>query len=195
MNENHKRVGRGLFRPLVRLLARTRVSPNAVTLAALPFSIGAAWLFAVGQFVWAGALLALSGLCDLLDGELSRMTGRQSRIGALLDSTVDRLCEAAVFTGLAWFYRADPRLVLLATAAMVLSLMVSYVRARAEGLGYDCAVGWFERAIRLLLLLVGAFILGQTWMPVVMGIIALGSAVTVVQRFAYVLRGRADTRK
>lgn len=190
MQEKHKRQGRKLFSPLVRLLATLRVSPNAVTLAALPFSLASAGLFALGHFVWAGVALALGGLCDLLDGELSRLTGRQSRTGALLDSTVDRLCEAAVFMGLGWYYRENPWLVLLAVAAMVFSLMVSYVRARAEGLGHDCAVGWFERPVRLVLMLLGAFVLGPTWLPVVLGIVVLGSAITVGQRLAHVFRQR-----
>ena len=195
MHERHRQDGRKLVRPLVGLLAALRVPPNAVTLTALPFSLGAGWMFATGHFIWAGVLLVGGGLCDMLDGELSRLTARQSRTGALLDSTVDRLCEAAAFSGIAWFYREAAGIMLLTISAMVFSLMVSYVRARAEGLGYDCSIGWFERAIRLLLLLFGAFVLGRTWMPLALGAIALGSAFTTVQRLIYVFRRRpeADT--
>ncbi|MBN2537428.1 CDP-alcohol phosphatidyltransferase family protein [candidate division WOR-3 bacterium] len=192
MKEEHKRQGRRLLGPLVSLLGRAGVAPNAVTLAALPLSAGAAWLFAIGRFAWAGALAALVGLADTLDGELARTSGRKSRFGAVLDSTVDRLSEAMVLGGIAWYYWPARSLHgLLALVALVLSLMVSYVRARAEGAGFDCAVGWFERPVRVLVLLVGAFVLGRTWMPVALGVIALGSLVTVVQRLIHVGRQRA----
>lgn len=190
MQEKHKRAGRRLFRPLVELLARARVAPNAVTLAALPFSIAAAWFFASGRFVWAGVALAAGGLCDLLDGELSRLSGRQSDLGAFLDSTVDRFSEALVFIGIAWHFRASPTLALLAVVALVLSLMVSYVRARAEGLGRDCSVGWFERPVRLLLLLFGALVPIRGLLLLALGVIALGSAFTVGQRLFHVLNRR-----
>ncbi|HDQ99453.1 MAG TPA: CDP-alcohol phosphatidyltransferase family protein [candidate division WOR-3 bacterium] len=190
MQEKHKRAGRRLFRPLVELLARARVSPNAVTLTALPFSIAAAWLFASGRLIWAGAALAGGGLCDLLDGELSRLSGRQSDAGAFLDSTMDRFSEALVFVGISWYYRTSPALALLAVSALVLSLMVSYVRARAEGLGRDCSIGLFERPVRLLILLLGALAPGAAWLPIALGLVALGSAFTVGQRLVHVLHRR-----
>ncbi|MFO7675416.1 MAG: CDP-alcohol phosphatidyltransferase family protein [bacterium] len=188
MQERHKQSGRRLIRPLVRLLSRAGVSPTAVTLAALPLSIAAAWLFAGGRFVWAGVALAAGGLCDSLDGELSRLSGRQSDSGALLDSVVDRFCEAIVLAGIAWYYRAEPWYVMLAIAALVLSLMVSYVRARAEGLGRECKVGLLERPIRVLILLFGAVVLGRTWLPAALAVIVLGSAYTVGERLVHVLR-------
>jgi len=170
----------------VSLLAAMRVSATAVTVAGLPLSIGAGYLFAAGQFILGGVLAALVGLCDTLDGELSRRTGTSSALGAFVDSTVDRFSESLVLVGFYWYYR-DSWFGLLAVVALVFSLMVSYVRARAEGVGRECKVGFFERPIRVLVLLFGAFVLGRTWMPIALGVIALGSLITVIHRIVYVL--------
>jgi len=189
MNEKTKQHGRRLLRPLVNLLAAMRVSATAVTVAGLPLSIGAGYLFATGQFIWGGVLAALVGLCDTLDGEISRRTGTASALGAFVDSTVDRLSESLVLVGFYWYYR-DSGYGLLAVVALVFSLMVSYVRARAEGVGRECKVGFFERPIRVLVLLFGAFVLGRTWMPIALGVIAVGSLITVIQRIIYVMSQR-----
>jgi CDP-diacylglycerol--glycerol-3-phosphate 3-phosphatidyltransferase len=190
MREATKQRGRRLLAPLVSLLATLRVSPTAVTVLGLPLSVGAGYLFATGRFIWAGVLAALVGLCDTLDGELSRRTGTASPLGAFIDSTVDRLSESLVLVGLYWYYR-DSWFGLLAVVALVFSLMVSYVRARAEGVGRECKVGLFERPVRVLTLLFGAFVLGRTWMPVALGVIALGSLVTVIHRIIHVLAQRS----
>jgi CDP-diacylglycerol---glycerol-3-phosphate 3-phosphatidyltransferase len=191
MKESTKSKGRRLLRPLVELLAKAGITPNAVTLAALPLAIGSGALFGLGRFVWAGVLAAVVGLCDTLDGELSRLSGRETRAGAFLDSVVDRIGEVATLCGLFWYYQArNPWLGLLTILAMVFSLMVSYVRARAEGAGFECKVGWFERPVRVLVLLFGAFVLGRTWMPVALGVIALGSLVTVLHRMVHVFTQR-----
>ena len=191
MNEKTKQHGRRLLQPLVSLLAALRISPTAVTVFGLPLSIGAGYFFAAGQFTIGGVLAALVGLCDTLDGELSRRTGTASSLGAFIDSTVDRLSESLVLVGLYWYYR-DSRFGLLAVVALVFSLMVSYVRARAEGVGRECKVGLFERPVRVLVLLFGAFVLGRTWMPVALGVIALGSLITVIQRITHVLAQRSS---
>ena len=186
MNETTKQHGRRLLTPLLNLLAATRVSATAVTVTALPLSVLAAWFFASGRFVLGGVMVALVGLCDTLDGELSRRTGTASPLGAFIDSTVDRLSESLVLVGFYWYYRAS-WYGLLAVIALVFSLMVSYVRARAEGVGRECKIGFFERPVRVLVLLFGAFVLGRTWMPVALGVIALGSFITAIQRIIYVL--------
>lgn len=190
MNETTKQHGRRLLRPLLSLLAAMHVSPTAVTLFALPLSIGAGYFFATGRFIAGGVLAALVGLCDTLDGELSRRTGTASATGAFIDSTVDRLNESLVLLGFYWYYRAS-WYGLLAVVALVFSLMVSYVRARAEGVGRECKIGFFERPVRVLVLLFGAFVLGPIWMPVALGVIALGSFITVIQRIVYVLAQRS----
>ena len=190
MRESTKKYGRRLLSPLVSLLAAIRVSATTVTILGLPLSIGAGWSFAAGRFVLGGVFVALVGLCDTLDGELSRRAGTASARGAFLDSTIDRLSESLVLVGLYWFYR-DSWFGLLAIVALVFSLMVSYVRARAEGVGRECKVGFFERPVRVLVMLVGAFVLGRTWMPVAIGVIALGSLITAIQRTIYVLAQRS----
>ncbi len=133
----------------------------------------------------AAVLVALIGLCDTLDGELARQGGQQSETGALIDSTVDRLGEGLLIGGLLWFYRNSPLGAAAAFAALLFSFMVSYVRARAEGIGRECQVGLFERPVRVLLLLVGAIVLGRTYMPGMLVVIALGSFITVVHRLLY----------
>jgi len=190
MKEQTKQQGRKLLAPLVAVLAALRVPPNAVTIIGLPLSIAAGACFADGRFIWGGVFVALVGLCDTLDGELSRRTGRASPLGAFLDSTVDRLSESLVLVGLYWYYRGS-WFGLLAVVALVFSLMVSYVRARAEGVGRECKVGLFERPVRVLTMLVGAFLLGRTWMPIALGVIALGSFITVVHRIIHVLSQKA----
>ena len=186
--ERLKRSGRRLISPLVRLLAAMRISPTAVTVAALPMALVSAWLFATGRFFIGGLVNVLVGMCDSLDGELSRLTGRGSRVGAFLDSTVDRFGEAIVLGGMYWFYHdSEPLFATLAAAALVFSLLVSYVRARAEGAGFECAVGFFERPVRFIIFLVGAFIPGRFTMVVVLGVITAGSLITVVHRVVYVL--------
>ena len=190
MREETKRRGRRLLSTMVSLLAALGVSPNAVTLLGLPLSIGAGLSFADGRFVLGGIFLAMVGLCDTLDGELSRRTGKAGVLGAFLDSVVDRLSESFMLVGLYWFYR-DSWFGLLAVSALVFSLMVSYVRARAEGVGRECRVGFFERPVRVIVLLIGAFVLGRTWMPLALGLIAAGSFATVIHRIAHVLSQRS----
>jgi CDP-diacylglycerol--glycerol-3-phosphate 3-phosphatidyltransferase len=189
MRETTKSLGRRLLSPLVSLLVRLRVPANAITLAALPLSMVAAWLFATGRFTLAGAVQALAGVCDSLDGEVSRRTGSASPAGALFDSVVDRLNEGLVLTGIIWYYA--PRNVwsaMTAVAALFFSLMVSYVRARAEGVGRECKVGFFERPVRVFVLVAGAFLLGRTYLPWALGLVALGGLVTTIHRFVHGLQ-------
>jgi CDP-diacylglycerol--glycerol-3-phosphate 3-phosphatidyltransferase len=186
---NLKDRGRLLLRPLVKLLVAMRITPTAVTLAAIPLSFGSAWAFAAGRFFWGGVLAALAGICDTLDGEISRLTGRGTRVGAVLDSVVDRFGESLTLAGVAWYYfNVNFLQAALAVAALILSLLVSYVRARAEGAGFECRVGWFERPVRVMIFLFGAFVLGRTYMPWAMGVIAVGSLVAVVHRLIHVVR-------
>lgn len=195
MKETTKNRARLLVRPVVSLLARAGVSPSAVTLAALPLSVAAAWAFSGGRFLFGGILAAVVGVCDSVDGELSRRTGRASPAGAFLDSNVDRVSEALVFTGLAWHYMPVSRpYAMLCVLALAFSLLVSYVRARAEGVGRECRVGFFERPVRVVVLLAGAFVPLPAAMPVALAVIAAGSLVTVVHRMVHVLRQRPGAR-
>lgn len=187
VKEATKQQGRRLLRPLVGVLSALRIHPNVVTLASVPLSLLGGYFFATGRFTLGGISAALVGLSDTLDGELSRLTGRQSSTGAFLDSVVDRLSEVLLIGGICWYYsRSEPGSSMIAIAALVSSLLVSYVRARAEGLGFECRVGWFERPVRVLVLLFGAFFLGTRCMPVAMALIAAGSLATALHRVLFV---------
>ncbi len=189
MRNETKDRGRRFLRLLVRLLNRGAVSPSAVTWSALPLSIIAGILFAVGSFVWGGVAAMLVGLCDTVDGELSRMSGRTSVSGAILDSTVDRLSEGIILTGIALYYqKANGAYSVLAMVAMLFSLLVSYVRARAEGAGRQCQVGFFERPIRVIILVFSAIVFGRRLMPLGLGVIAVGSLATFIRRLIHVLK-------
>lgn len=171
----------------VRRLAQRGVSPNALTVTGLALNAGVGLVLALGWEFWGGFLVIFAGLFDMLDGSLARLAGRTTRFGALLDSVVDRFSEAAVLIGLLWFYLPRQRMteVLLIFAVLLGSLMVSYVRARAEGLGIDCEVGLVARPERVLLLAMG-LILSQ--MLIVLALLAVLTHITVVQRVWHVWR-------
>jgi CDP-diacylglycerol--glycerol-3-phosphate 3-phosphatidyltransferase len=183
-----------LIDPLSKVLARTRIHPHVLTVAGFVLSLMAANFFRTGRFLWAGIFIILAGTCDILDGRLARDTGKGSRYGALFDSTVDRYSEIFIFLGLTWFYydysRSTVLVILLAVAG---SMMVSYTRARAEGLGLECRVGILQRQHRITLLVAGA-ILGSipgtrhAAMLIAIWIIAILANVTAVQRVAYIRR-------
>lgn len=189
MRKETKNKGRNFIRPLVNLLNKIGVAPSAVTWSALPLSIIAGGLFATGHFIWAGVVSALVGLCDTVDGELSRIGDRVTVSGAILDSTVDRLSEGITLTGVGIYYlKVNHWFTVLAMITLLFSLLVSYVRARAEGAGRKCEVGFFERPVRVLILVVSAFILGRRFLPFGLGVIAVGALATFIHRFIYALR-------
>ncbi len=171
----------------VRRLARKGVSPNVLTVTGLALNAGVGLVLALGWEFLGGFLVIFAGLFDMLDGSLARLGGRTTRFGALLDSVVDRFSEAAILVGLLWFYLSSQKMaeVLLLFAVLLGSLMVSYVRARAEGLGIDCEVGLVARPERVLLLALG-LIFSQ--MVAVLAILAVLTHVTVIQRVWHVWR-------
>ncbi|MGQ9678819.1 MAG: CDP-alcohol phosphatidyltransferase family protein [bacterium] len=181
--------GRKLLKPLIDFFAVTGVPPTVVTITAIPLSILAALLFASGNFFLAGWLVLLIGLCDTIDGELSRRTGQASPTGAFIDSTVDRFSEGLIFAGIGLYYLTRDRWGLLATfLALIFSYLVSYARARAEGVGKECQVGLFERPIRVLVMVLGALVLGKRLFFWSIVTIALGSLTTFIHRVLFVLR-------
>jgi CDP-diacylglycerol---glycerol-3-phosphate 3-phosphatidyltransferase len=176
-----------------RFLGRLGFSPNALTIIGSVLTAGVGLLAAQGWFLAAAICLWLFSLTDTLDGALARATDRVSVFGAFLDSVCDRYAEAAVFFGIVWWYQTSGNSlgVALAYLALVGSLMVSYARARAEGVGLQAAdVGWFQRPERIILLGLGFLV--STVLPsallVALGLLAVLTSVTVLQRVLHVAR-------
>lgn len=184
---SYKEALRSLLEPLVRALTALRVRPDTLTALGWVFSTAAAVLFGTGYIKLAGGVVLLAGLFDVLDGAVARQTNQMSAFGAFLDSTLDRFSESAVFVGILFFYATSgaPYEVLLAGAAMSFSLLTSYARARAEGLGIECKVGLVERPERVFLI-AGSSLLG--FLTVGVGLVAAGALITTVQRVLYVRR-------
>src|SRR5438876_5472465 len=186
-----------LLTPVADALARTPVTPNALTVTgAAGMTAGALWLFPTGH-LFAGTLVCTGFvLTDMLDGLLARVKGTSGAWGAFLDSTLDRISDAAVFAGLTiWLVRTGQEaLAWVALFCLVMGMMVSYAKARAEGLGIPCNVGIAERTERLLITLVAAGLTGLG-VPYVLAIglwaLAVLSLVTFGQRVDAVRRGAA----
>lgn len=174
-------VPRRLTDPVVTLLARAGVAPNHLTVLGLLGNLGAAVLAARGQFLAAGLVTLVASALDLLDGALARATGRASAFGAVLDSVFDRLSEAAVLGGLAFYFaqRGEREETILCFAALAGSLLVSYVRARAQSFGLELREGWFTRAERVLVLAVGLII---DQVRIALWILAVMANATALQR-------------
>ena len=172
-------------------LGRLGFTPNALTIIGSLLTACVGLLVAQGWFVAAGLCLWLFAATDTLDGALARATNRVSTFGAFLDSVCDRCAEAAVFLGVLWYYTwtANPLGIVLAYLALVGSLMVSYARARAEGVGLQAAeVGWFQRPERIITLGIG-FLLSAAIpaaLLVVLALLAILTTLTVIQRVLHV---------
>jgi CDP-diacylglycerol--glycerol-3-phosphate 3-phosphatidyltransferase len=183
------RVTQGLA-PIGRGLERAHISANTLTVVGLAFSVLTALLIATGELRWAVLGLIASGLVDLLDGLVARGSGQASPRGAFFDSVTDRVSDAIVLGGVAWYLAGEsPYLPMLAFAAVALSMLISYERARAEGLGYDARGGLMERAERMVLLGIGLTF--DILVPVLWLMVAL-TALTAVQRFVKVWRQASD---
>lgn len=191
--------------PLGAAIGRAGVTPNMITVSGFLVTVIAAVVVSQGRLLLGGLILVGGSVLDMLDGAVARATGKGSKAGAFLDSTLDRLSDAVVFAGLIWYYGAgrgvtavtagtdvafeysEPNFLGagLALAGLILSLMVSYVKARAEGLGFDCNVGIAERPERIFVVC-GGLILNLLIPALILLVVA--SAITVVQRFLYVWR-------
>jgi CDP-diacylglycerol--glycerol-3-phosphate 3-phosphatidyltransferase len=178
---------RWLLEPLARLINRTGISPNLLTVMGFVLTVGVAYVLATGHLQIGGVLLGVVGTFDALDGTLARLTGKKSRFGAFLDSTVDRLSEAVIFLGLLVYYtqRGGQQESFLIYATIVGSLMVSYARARAEAIGIECKRGILTRFERAVVLVIG-LVLNQ--MLITLWIMAVLSNFTALQRMYHVWR-------
>lgn len=205
-----------LLTPLARALLALGISPDVVTIAGtIGVCFGALAFFPRGEFLWGTLIVVGFAFSDTLDGIMARTSGRSSKWGAFLDSTLDRIGDAAVFGGLVLYYAGPAAehehsmggpqvnrttMLALALTCLVLGSVVSYARARAEGLGMTANVGIAERADRLVAVLLATGFVGLGWQTgfgvpeivllVVLALLALASAITVIQRMLTV-RGQA----
>jgi len=170
--------------PIVMILSKSGITPNALTFVNLALNVVAAYVIATGHFLLGGVLVLVSGLFDLLDGALARFTKQTTKFGAILDSTVDRISEAAILLGLLiWYLGRGGRLeIVLIFAVLIGSFLVSYIRARAEGLGWQCQVGLFTRAERVIVLAIGLLI-NQIF--IALCVLVVFVFITVAQRLVY----------
>ncbi|HTK37653.1 MAG TPA: CDP-alcohol phosphatidyltransferase family protein [Pyrinomonadaceae bacterium] len=195
-------IGRGAMRiinAMVRGLASLGVHPNILTTVGVCINIGCGVLFGFGYFFWAGIVLIVANLFDMLDGNVARLTGNVTKFGSFLDSSLDRLSDMVVFLGIMVFYAGNSQQhsllnVTLAGIGLMGSVMVSYTTARSEGLGVGAHVGFLQRPERVVLLIIGAL---STWdwhslnyfanrMPEVLWVLAIGSVWTMVHRMHFI---------
>ena len=172
-----KEVGQPLvykvIQPFIEFLSRAGVTPNAITVAGFVLNIGATVMFVYGTntargdmryVAFGGCIILFAGLFDMIDGRLARVSKQESRFGALFDSVVDRYSELVMFLGICYYLVAQQYFLssMFAFIAMIGSIMVSYVRARAEGLGIECKGGMMQRPERVLLVGISAIVCGLT---------------------------------
>jgi CDP-diacylglycerol---glycerol-3-phosphate 3-phosphatidyltransferase len=181
---------RKVLDPVVNMLASANISPMLVSAFGLAFSIWGAVVVARGSLLGGGIFLLIAGLCDVLDGDLARRLERASPFGAFIDSMLDRVSEFVYFSGILIFVVRRPDDIpayepVIILVALMGSVMTSYARARAEGLGIECKVGVMERPERVGLLALG-LVAGYKFLMAVMALLAVTTLITVIQRIAHV---------
>jgi CDP-diacylglycerol--glycerol-3-phosphate 3-phosphatidyltransferase len=188
------RAGQRIIDAMVRWLARGHINPNILTSVGVAINVGSGLLFGFGQFFWAGIVLIVANLFDMLDGQVARLSGRVTSFGGFLDSSLDRLSDMVVFVGLMVFYARAIEYhstlnVFLAGAGLMGSVMVSYASARAESMIPKCDVGFLRRPERVVLFIIGALSTAPrsnnylaNRMPAVLWVLAIGSYWTFAHR-------------
>jgi CDP-diacylglycerol---glycerol-3-phosphate 3-phosphatidyltransferase len=180
------------MKPVGGFIGRSGVTPNQITLLGVVVQAVVSYLIVADRLAEAGFVLIAAALLDTVDGAVAKARGLTSKFGAFLDSTMDRLSDALVFLPIAWLYLAEPTaaradqqwVAALALVTLVLSFLVSYARARAEGLGFDCNVGLIERAERLIIMILA--LVFNDLLPAGLALLALASLITLVQRMVHV---------
>lgn len=194
------RAAQRIIDAIVRWLAHGHINPNILTVIGVSLNVGCGLLFGMGRFFSAGIALVVANLFDMLDGQVARLSGRVTRFGGFLDSSLDRLSDMVVFVGLMVFYARDTEFhstlnVFLAGAGLMGSVMVSYASARAESLIPKCDVGFLRRPERVVLFIIGAlsthpgsnnFFANR--MPAVLWVLAVGSYWTFAHRMYHTWR-------
>jgi CDP-diacylglycerol--glycerol-3-phosphate 3-phosphatidyltransferase len=173
-------------------MVKSRIKPNTLTWCALTISLIAAATIATNHLLISGFLVLISGLFDILDGALARLTKQATRFGALLDSTFDRISDAVLLLGLLVLYigRGGTVEIILIFLALIASLLTSYVRARSEGIGINCPIGLFTRTERVIILALGLLVspLYKYSIFIALLLLVVFGFVTVTQRLVYVWR-------
>jgi len=174
-----------ITQPVAERLARLNMHPNTLTITGFVLNLAAGLIAASGRVVGAGILMLLASGLDGFDGALARTSGKQSRFGAFLDSSLDRLSEGAILLGLLWWTMGQGQTVMAELLGLTLlgSVMVSYTRARAEGVGYACKVGLLTRPLRVVLLGLGML---TPWLLPDLVVMTVLTWYTVAQRVAHV---------
>lgn len=186
-----KSIAKNVTGPVVRLIARTPLTPNAITWLGFSITVVAGGLAAARYFIAAGIVTLVAGLFDMLDGALARATNRTTRFGAVLDSTLDRVSESVLLVCLLSVFARDGMAAesILAGAALAGSLIVSYVRAKIEAMNIECKAGFFTRPERVIILALGMFLSGfANAFLITIAIITFFSWLTVIERTAYAWR-------
>jgi len=182
---------------IARWLGSIGLTPNALTIIGFLMMCGVGAVLALGNFALGGALIVVAGIFDALDGTLARLTNRVTQFGAFLDSTTDRFAEGALFFGMLYAYlqRGMTFVAYLVFFALLGSLMVSYTRARAEGIGVQCQEGMLTRFERIALVVIGLIataFFGDAPLLIVLGLLAVFANVTAVQRMWLVYHATRD---
>jgi CDP-diacylglycerol--glycerol-3-phosphate 3-phosphatidyltransferase len=186
-----KNLGNQISGIIIPAISKTKISPNALTVTGLVIILAASVLVAFDYLLAGGILVLVAGLFDILDGALARYANKTTKFGAVLDSTFDRFSEGALFAGLLILYVPKGQILIpaLIVASLIFSFLISYIRARAEGIGVSCQVGFFTRTERVIIMAL-ALILGGTISDIIiliaLIILALFSLITVIQRLVHV---------
>ena len=169
------------LRAIIKACVALRIHPNTLTLIGVLINVAAACALGVDRFLLAGLIMIVANIFDFIDGKVAQLTNTVSRFGAFWDSTLDRFSDIALFLGLTYLYASLRRTdyVMVASLAMMFSIMTSYARARAESLIEKCKVGFMERPERIVLFMIGAF---TNRMGAVLWVILVLSIVTVADR-------------
>jgi CDP-diacylglycerol--glycerol-3-phosphate 3-phosphatidyltransferase len=191
LDTTRKNIAEYITKPVISLLAKTPLTPNAITIMGFVIILGAGALIVTDYFLAAGIVVLVAGLFDMLDGALARATGKTTRFGAILDSTLDRVSEAVLLITLLAVFTRDGLVTesILSGVALVGSLLVSYIRARMEGLGVECKAGFFTRPERVIILALG-LMLSQfdKALLITLAVITFFSWLTVIERMVYAWR-------
>jgi len=176
-----------IIQPIIDIFIKAQINPNTFTTIGFIVSLFAAYFFGAGSLRAGGALLLFAGIFDIFDGRIARATGQVTKFGALYDSTLDRYSEVIVFFGIAYYFIVSNHMLASVAAFIALggSIMVSYVRARAEGLGFSCKVGIMQRPERIVTLGITSLIHLYVFIAGIV-FVAIFANITAIQRIYYV---------